>query len=556
MSAPATSLRICSGVRLDNRYTNTIYFETLAEQSAFFQSKVVRNLTGFTHLRQTWDIKVAGNMSQARKWDYLFFENPLEAADGSLSYYKKYYYFITRVEYVNDSTVKLFLEMDVMQTYLFDFYTLPSFIERCHTRTDAVGDNTVEEGLDVGELTCDGMHHISLDRLAIMVMCSTNPEASTEAEAVPALPYMYNDVFSGIKLWAVDPSDWVAWGNQLDVLDEIGKTDTIHAMWMYPKSLIKLGGEDTWDSDNLCHVVEGSYNILDANRPTKSLNITPASVDGYTPKNKKLLTYPYNFLYCTNNQGTNAVYRYERFGEAGKQEFVLSGSVSPDGGVHMTPLNYNGIGSNYHEGMTVTGFPSCAWDSDVYKLWLAQNQGQLTQGYVTAGLKILGGAALAIGSAVGGTATALTGVGAVAGGAGVTAGAGMAVAGINQISSMLAQNHDKEITPPQANGAYSASVNVTDDRMGFTMYCKCVTAERARILDDFFTMYGYKVNRVEKPYMKTRPAFTYVKTVGCNIGGQIGVEDRVKIASIFDNGVTFWVDGNKIGDYTQDNTPT
>lgn len=549
MSAPESVISVCSGVRLDNRYINSIYFGTESAQREYFAGKVVKTLTKYSYLRRTWDIKVEATLEQARTWDYLFFRN-----GSSVTNYKTYYYFITSVEYVSDTVVKLYLEMDVLQTFLFDFTLGMSFVERQHTTSDDLGEHTVDEGLDVGDLTQDGVHHFGLEDLAIMIMCSINPEATTEEEAVPALPYKYNDVFSGIKLWAVRGTDWVKWGNQLNVLDEIGKTETIHAMWMYPESMIKLGGEDTWTSSNLCHVVEGSYSVLDANRKTKSLSITPASVDGYTPKNKKLLSYPYNFLYCTNNQGTNAVYRYERFANMGQQTFVLSGSVSPDGGVHLTPLDYNGAGVNYHEGLAVTGFPSCAWDSDVYKLWLAQNQGQLTQGYVSAGLKILGGAALAIGSGIAGAGTAVTGVGAVAGGAGVTSGVGIAVSGINQISTLLAQNHDKEVTPPQANGSYSASVNVTDDKMGFTMYCKCVTAERARILDDFFTLYGYKLNRVMVPIINARPAYTYVKTIGCNLYGDLGVEDRVKIANIFDNGVTWWRNGNKIGDYSQDNT--
>ena len=39
----------------------------------------------------------------------------------------------------------------------------------------------------------------------------------------------------------------------------------------------------------------------------------PSTLDGYTPKNKKLLTFPYCFLLVSNNNGNSNVYHYEKF---------------------------------------------------------------------------------------------------------------------------------------------------------------------------------------------------------------------------------------------------
>ena len=39
----------------------------------------------------------------------------------------------------------------------------------------------------------------------------------------------------------------------------------------------------------------------------------PTSINNYVPKNKKLLTYPYNFMIMSNNNGTSNVLRYEKF---------------------------------------------------------------------------------------------------------------------------------------------------------------------------------------------------------------------------------------------------
>jgi hypothetical protein len=145
-------------------------------------------------------------------------------------------------------------------------------------------------------------------------------------------------------------------------------------------------------------------------------------------------------------------------------------------------------------------------------------------------------------------------VGAVPGVAGAGAGVATAVSGAQQIAGMLAQRHDRDVLPPQANGAFSSSVNITDRHLGFTFYYRSVTAETARILDDYFTMYGYRINRVDTPNIHARKHYTYIKTVGCNIRGAMCNEEITRIESIFDNGITFWVNGNAIGSYSLDNT--
>lgn len=531
MSAPQSIINICSGVKLNSRYEHSIYFASAAAQREYFTGKVVKTFTGYTFLRKSYPIKVAATMEQAKKWNYLFFNN---SESG-----KTYYYFINNVEYVNDGTVELTLELDVLQTYLFDFELLPSFVERQHTTTDVAGQHTVDEGLELGEFTNMQRSELDLGELCIMIMSTVNPEAQTENDVVKALPYMYNGVFSGVKIWAVEAADWAAWGNQLNKLDELGATESIVAMWMYPKKLVRLGGEDTWEN-GLVHVVERATTQEDGYLLNLSALARRGNLDGYTPKNKKLHTYPFHFLLATNNQGNSAVYRYERFDGLDDNGFTVSGALSPDGGVRLTPQGYNGVTYNYAEGLTLTGYPTCAWNSDVYKLWIAQNQNSQFMNMATGGLKIAGGI-------IGAIATAATGVGAAVG-------LGTAASGAIQIMDALSQKADKDIVPPQAQGNFSTSVNITNGMHTFSFYERCVNAERARIIDDYFTMYGYKLNRVQTPNINARPAFTYVKTIGCHIKGDMCNEDVCRIESIFDTGVTFWKNGDSIGNYSLNNS--
>lgn len=556
MSTPQSVISICSGVRLDNRYEHSIYFENRDAQEEYFAGKVVKTFSAYSYLRKSWPLQVEATMEEARKWSYLFFRN------GSGKYY---YYFINQIEYKNDHMVELTLELDVLQTYLFDFKFLECFVERQHTETDEIGEHTLDEGLDLGELEeVAPMNWIDLSDLCILVLSTFNPNYVNVDKPVEALGSLYDRVFSGLTVWAVDSSKWADWSNQLNALDAKGFTDGIVAMWMYPKSCIALGGENTWDDDVLCKVVKGC---------TFASSTFEYSYFNYrrTPKNNKLLCYPYNFLYVTNNQGGSAVYRYEKLDHHFSPTFQVVGSISADATVKMFPTDYNGVSliqtanadgsnmyycyGNYDHGLTLSNFPSCAWDADVYKLWLAQNQNQLQHSANTAGMAIAGGAITAIASLAMGNVV------------GAVGGAGAMIGGAQQIGALMAQKADMEIQPPQSRGAFSSNVNVVAKMHTFTFITKRVDDEHHQAIDDYFTMYGYKLNRVRKPNLCARPAFTYIKTVGCNIcnwhnEGQANVdgvkfctEDRIKITSIFDKGITFWVNGDRIGDYSQNNKP-
>lgn len=537
MSKPASVIKVCSGVRLDNRYEHSIWFASPGNQLAYFAGKVVKTFSAYSYIRKSWDLRVDATMEQAKKWNYLYFQND----DG-----KTYYYFISNIEYVNDNAVSLRLDLDVIQSYLFDFDLLDCFVERQHTTTDNPGEHTLDEGLELGELVDNSVYDAPIvSDLCILVLASINPNYTETGTPVQAMSGMYDGVFSGLKVWAVNANNWAAWGAQLDRLSGAGFLDGIISMWMYPKSLVKLGGENTWDDEDICKTVDGTKML--SLRPFQTV---PGTVDGYTPINKKLLSYPYSFIYVSNNLGGSAVYRFERFTNKIQPGFNVNGALSPDGAVKVYPSGYNSLNipgddmdNNYEYGLTLGGFPSCAWDADIYKLWLAQNQNQHSLAGATAGLKIAGGAVATV-------AGLATGALPVAG-----AGAMAMVNGGMQIAGHLAQKADMEIQPPQSRGSFSSNVNITAKKHTFSFYHKSISAENARVLDDYFSMYGYKLNRVQTPNIHARPAFTYVKTIGCHIKGNMCTEDIVKVESIFDNGITFWVDGDRVADYSQTNTP-
>lgn len=525
MSTPQTRISICSGVPLHPDYNHTIWFDTVAKQNSYFAGKVVKTFSAYSYQRRNWSVKVEATMEQARIWSYLFFKNGAE---------KTFYYFIKDIQYINDSTVELFLEMDVLQTYHFDYTLRPCFVEREHSATDEPGDNLVEESLEVGDLVNDSYKIVSLDDLCVLILTSIDPVQSLvqELENPINITGKYIDnVFSGLGVYCNNSAGGSSMANMLQRLDSKGWGDSILAIWMYPMELVET--ETSPGSASLAVKVTGSK--------TKTETFArPVTVNGYHPRNKKLLTYPYQMLYVTGHGGVGAPYRYEWFTDPESCGFTVAGAISPNAPVIMYPNSYKKIVANFEEGVQGITFPSCGWSSDVFKMWLAQNDNKHTLGYVGAGLSIAGGVGALIASIWTGGLTA-------------TAGAGMIAGGVSQISNMLAQRKDMEIQPPQSKGAHSPSVAVAQQEHNFKVYRKCITRERARIIDDYFDLYGYKTMRVKVPNRKVRENWTYTKTVDCQINGLMCNEDVLKIQSIYDKGVTFWVNPESVGSYSLTN---
>lgn len=524
MSTPNSTIYVCTGVLLNKDYKHTIYFDSASAQQSYFAGKVSKTFSAYSYLRKTWDLNVAATMEQARSWTYLYFRN------GTGKYY---YYFINNVEYVNDGMVKLALELDVMQTYMFDYTLHACFVEREHSASDELYEHVMEEGLDVGEYEDITVTHVALGDLCIMVMTTMD----INAPATVAKGRMFNGVYCPMNIYAVEAANVSALNDKLAFIDGAGKSEGVIAMWMYPKKLIKLESSEGWAEGNIAHKVAGitEYEI------THHYNFSLGG-DAYLPNNKKLFNYPYNYFYVTNNAGECAVYKpelFRNFKDSGKTTvgFTVTGAISPDCSVRIVPEYYRKPGANFEEGLTLGTFPTCAWNQDVYKLWLAQNQNQHALAAKTANLTVAGGIGTAIFSAVTGNVM------------GAVGGAGGVISGAMQIANQMAQKADKEIQPPNSKGAYSANINLTNGFQTFSMSARSLDSAHARAIDEYFSMFGYACRQVKVPNRKVRTNWTYTKTVDCHVSGNLCNEDLTKIQSIYDKGITFWVNGDEIGDY-------
>ena len=93
-------------------------------------------------------------------------------------------------------------------------------------------------------------------------------------------------------------------------------------------------------------------------------------------------------------------------------------------------------------------------------------------------------------------------------------------------------------------------------KLTFTPYKMSIKEEYAKIIDNFFSMFGYKVNVVKVPNITGRTNWNYVKTIDCNFTGDIPQEDLNIIRSAFNNGITLWHNASTMYNYGNSNNIT
>ena len=497
---PNTNIRILKGVPLDTSYKNTLYFSpnSKSEQTTYFMNKTKHNLTNYTYQRvEKGKARIGINAEALYDCNYMMFQN---TSFGT----KWFYAFITGVEYVNNAVSEITFEIDVMQTWYFDYELKECFVEREHSETDNVGDNIVVEPIDIGDIICGGMSGTNkFDSYVAVIATAYNPNGQSGGTV--------GGLFTGLNYVAglIDNAEQEK--ELLDFLDltvKANKQDSIVSIFVMPSLFYTKSDKP---------VVE----VLKVAKNT--------TLSGYTPRNKKLLTYPYNFLgvECGNN---SCVYRYEYFtSEDDTCQFTMTSAITPNPEIALIPVDYNGADFNYVEKLVMKGFPQVGYAIDSFRAWLAQEASSVA-------ISAIGNYGVSAMSALSGNPM------------GVLYGSIGLVSTVNNV--VLASNR-----PPQARGNDGASVDIATRTKNFWFKQMHITEQYAKILDDFFDMYGYSTQRTKIPSIANRPHWNYVKTKDCTILGSLPSDDIKKICDIFDSGITFWKNGSEVGDYSLDNSP-
>lgn len=526
--ANITKVRLLA-VDLDKDYHHTLYFANAAEQNEYFQQiGTFLEYTDFSYQRKDSILRIPAHIDTllSEGVNYVMYRND--------AYSNRWFYaFIESMEYINDGRTDVKIRTDCIQTWMFDITVQPSFVEREHAATDELGDHTYPEGLELGEYTPNlhvkAEYGGSLDGNGKDVYIVVGVTKDPDGKNVEGM--LINGIFSGVRYYAFDNATAV--NTFLKKYDSDGIGEAVQCMFMAPKKMIVaqsdgyIAGTNQVDTEYINFSGDGE--LGDRN---KLLALTTNMLDGYTPRNKKLLTFPFRYLLVANNAGASVPFKYERFYRIDGNvktflppEFQIDGVLTPGCSVRMVPKHYNGVERNDEEGVNLGKYPIVNWTSDVYTNWLTQNGVNIAINVVSGVGQIAAGTALAVASG---------GVGAAVGGSSIAG-------GVTQIANTLGQIHQQSFSAPQAKGNMNAGDVVTaSDQNDFHFYEMTIKSEYAKIIDGYFDMYGYKCNQVKIPAKAHRKVYWYTKTIGANITGSIPQEDLQVIKDCYDRGITFW----------------
>lgn len=573
MIVPNSDVFILKNVPLEPSFDHTIWFDSPEQQATAFTTYALAfyfDKVSYQRYPRPY-ITLDKTADELFDCNYMMFRN---TAYGT----KWFYAFITQVEYISNTTSRIYYTIDVMQTYLFDVNVEQCFVEREHAMTDAIGDNLNPESFELGEYVYDADYFPNIFLKSNYVICILATWKATykdnkwviEDATTGGVGGVDSGIYTGLtkNLCKYDPDNPKACVQQANAIIEAAtkanKADGIVSITMYPKFFMN------WS-------ITGDLATGLVPDTVDSIPAFTGTFDGYKPKNNKLYTAPFCGVYVDNLQGNAANYAYEYF-TGRKPTFNIVGAVNGNLECASIPINYKGLPTNFQESLLMGGFPQCAWNVDTFKAWIAQNKYAIAAGVATTTIDTVKQVALAatgVGMAgeVAGMSAAMTGAGSAqtiqAVGQYANAYQNMQNVSynaqgdvLNKTINLVAQVKTASTQPNHARGQQSSSVFCAMGYQGFHYMPYRIQGQFARIIDDFFSMYGYKTNRLKVPNRNGRKAWNYVKTCGCTLTGSAPADVTAALVQIYDRGITFWrcIDlstGNpftRVGNYSLDNS--
>lgn len=573
---PSTNVRILKiPIEIDNK--NQLTFSSVSDQTSYFLGISDHiEINDSQYQRKDGILYFPENIDSIINYNYCMYQNE--------NYSNKWFYaFITNMEYENDGTTRIYLETDVFQTWQFDLTWKQSFIEREHVSVanDLIGANRLPEDFETGEYVVNKSYNVSeLSAYYVIAYVGNKIKRTGGDISVGQNGYKYNGLYSSVTFIVCNDTGFAT---MMGYMAEEDNSNNILTIFTIPKVAYSPPDTSSFYTDGYFILTQNYYNtptyinsnLLDA--LTTSFKFEGLNALGYTPKNRKLLQYPYVYLGLNPPMGDKRVYRYEDFNNF-QPDFTLCSEINPNPSVMVIPNGYrqkqNTINAGNTEDMAaLNGYPTISYKTDVYNTWLAQNGSIINLSMQQENLNyqqqkinaITGQAANSINAGIGTTSNIASGnlggsIGSYLSGlsSSLTGGANLAIAQKNHelnVKMQMAQIEKQKLLPDNAT---LTSSNATTLGYGyvnhniFTQYC--IREEYARRIDKFFDMYGYLTNMVKLPNLSTRSNWNYVKTIGANIVADIPQIDLQKIKDIFDNGVTLWHNPSTFLDYSQTNS--
>ena len=597
---PCGIIELYSGVPLREDYQNTFSFQNSTAQRTYFVSKRVMELTEQLYTRRgNGSVRVKANLAELLNVDYLSFLNHGSVSTSNntsivLNNNKRFYCFVTNMAYVNENVTDIFFIVDVIQTYMFDITYKKSYVEQMHVNlledyayqhADLDETYILPQNVDVGEYVYNPIL-VNAGNISDVFGNFVYVVAATfDKNFNSAVGGLQNGFYSGLAF------------NVFDTVSDINtfllsaasnnKADGIVGVFMAPEAFAKYPGQE-------------SFPIL---IPREIFETTYTSWAGYTPHNGILYNAPFCKFLITDNNGNGAEFEPQLFSGFYRDEqtlkyyykFMCTGVCAGSNEFSIYPYDYKGVLDNYNEQIVLNVTPQCAYATDSYRAWLAQNSAKMSVESAYAGKnamianekatydKIYSDKSASLGMA----STTLSAVSNVANSRSIGGLIGNTVNAVGQVAlasqqanlsysynaenyalSKIAAANDYAHTigllnaaagvastmPPHASGNASGMAGTVNGAYRISIYIAVPCYAMAKKLDDYFDMYGYRIDSLRVPDFKTRKFWNYIRCAQFNAEGtNIPGEYFDIIKTIFERGITFWHDTTKFLDYSQNN---
>lgn len=541
-------------------YVNEVFYSNILERNTDFAKKVDLHIENISDIDMNKkEIVVEMEYVNLSEYNYMTFN--LKGLD--------YFCFINNINWhSNLVTATIKFDIDYWQTYCYDIDFQNCFIEREHVYNDDFGQHIIEENLPVDEyitqfyIDCngenDGMYFcIATTDVGKVLTQELNgwvamPSISKPSKYEQSILIIFDDDMSNIN----------------SVIAELvtnGKSDGICGLYAVPKVAIpsKISKKCYLTSTEipLNYVITNNdeLNFLNTIMPK------PKNIQNYVPHNSKCFTYPYCFVNITNNNGNSIKAQFEKSQHITQEnnQDVFDYSIEfnyyfpcIEGSTSFGFLkNYSGVEKNFSYSIQGNTNIELPFITNTFSAYMSANQNSISNQYkqierneqMSTAKNVLNTSSNLINSAIQGNVGGLIN-GAINGGLNQ---ADIFLNSYNQRESIDASLKDMSIKPDIAHGSFIANGNILSGKIGYTMELITVTNENIQMIDSYFDMYGYKVNRLGTPHLFTRPYFNYIKTSGCNL---LSLNERYNgtksfnvpnfalniIKNMFDNGSTLW----------------
>lgn len=520
---PHSEIMLYAGVPWDSTYTNTLRAQvsdgTTKTRDDFFSTYTVNSkllLNDCTPVRDGV-LKVPYNADGIQFYSYMRFINE--------NFTTRYIYaFIKKINWVSWNVSEIEYEVDVMQTWLPSCRLLPSYILRQHTNIDTIGYNIQPEPIDTGYMLTSRLGQTNYFN-------DTNREILAIYKPKDSIACgLYGGNITGLqyKTFQYSSSGLDDLSDFINKISDEGREDAIVSLTIASRQF----------APSRASTAPSTRTFSVKNTPRRD-----GRNGSYTPKNAKLLTYPYTYLKVYTPTASPLNLRYELFTSLPGLEgtpnqydctFNIMGTYGGNMELLLQPGNYT-PSKTADLRLELSGFPQFPWLTDSYKAWLAQTASRRSWTDTSS--------AISLGAGVVGGLLSLN--------AGKVADSAMSY--INTMAEQQIAKDEAGVNPTTVHGTSTTNASFLNGDMEYTFENVYMDSNYLIRADDFLTRFGYAQNKIDYPNLNARKEFTYVKISDLNVAGTIPDDARRKIKEIFLNGITFWNNFSNVGNYKIDN---